>query len=167
LVLAAAGGPPVVTLIGCNVDSGPNYNGLPNELINRINSVPILSLGDGGGPKPGDGGTTGTAMSLCDTAESLVSGAPACSSCNTAMCNVEYTACKASTCGAATTCVFNCGGVGSCIANCIAANPAYETLMQCLLASCASSCGLATPLSCPLSDGGPADSGPQDAATGG
>jgi hypothetical protein len=161
-VLAAAGGPAVVTLFACNVDT--QFNGLKNEVPNVINTTPILSI-DGGILSTGTGGgSTGTAMSLCDCAESIVSGAASCTSCEQKACQAQYTACQATTCPAATQCVYGCNNVGPCIANCIAANPAYQTFLECLLSGCASSCGRATPLSCPLGgDGGP----PLDAATGG
>jgi hypothetical protein len=153
VVLAAAGGPAVVVLIGCNDNS--HLPGLQNEVPNTINTVPVVLPDSGTGTgSSSSGAPAGPAMSLCDCAASITAGATACKSCEQAMCTPQYTACQASTCAQAIQCVFGCNNSGPCIANCIAVNPAYEAFVTCLLQSCASACGWSTPLPCPLPDAG-------------
>ncbi len=163
-ILALSGvtfGPAVVVLIACNVDNS-HLPGLPNELPNH-QGIPVL-LPTGAGGTGGTSTTTTTtttqtqpAMSVCDCAEAYtLEGTTACTGCQGTMCETAYTTCQAGDCDNAINCLVACtSGDGACIAACIAANPDYENLMSCLfLQGCASSCGVATPLTCPLPDGG-------------
>jgi hypothetical protein len=157
VVLAAVGGPAVVLAIGCNVESS-QFPGLPNELPN-LQGVPVslpstTSTGTSSTTSSSSSsGATLAAESLCDCAYSLVSGSSSCQTCMTANCQNQFDACQSDpncpTMG--TTCVFNCAQDGTCIANCITSNASYEALMTCLFTQgCASSCPVATTLTCPL-----------------
>jgi hypothetical protein len=156
-----ASGPAVVVLIACNVDNS-HLPGLPNELPNH-QGIPVVLPSEAGGGGGGTGGGTttasGPAMSLCDCAASFTDdGTQACITCSNATCTAEYDACQAGDCGGvngAIACVAACLPTdGACIAACIVANPDYQAFLDCLFAGCASSCGVATPLTCPLPDGG-------------
>jgi hypothetical protein len=151
-------------LIACQ--NNTFYGGLPNELPNHEGIPVVLPTGTGGAGAGGGTTTTttttttgpaGPAESLCDCASAFtLAGTTACVMCSNTMCLAAYDTCQAGDCSVAVNCLVACAaGDGTCIAGCISQNPDYANLMSCLyLMGCANSCGVATPLQCPLPDGG-------------
>lgn len=167
VVLGLATGPTVVVLFGCNVDIEKSLPGLPNELPNKSGGGRGVPSGTGSGSSSsGTGssssstsssssGSAGAAQSPCDCADAFFNGSSTCVACESSMCNNAYVACMAGDCSPATVCVANCNDQGPCIAQCLTAFPDYAFFVNCLFTACAPSCGVATPLMCPL----PSDAG--------
>ena len=163
VILSVSVGPAVVTSIGCGVDT-PQYPGLANQVPNILGSgSPVLgaggsstatttttTTGSGGGGGGGTGGSTaGPAQSLCDIAAALgESGSHPCGACEQSQgCLMQYTTCG-TPCSNGGGCVFGCSGDASCISQCILDYSAYASFLNCMMLTCASSCGVEMGIAC-------------------